>query len=108
MNAAALQQARRDAAEALNRTEAEQEVLESDEAENDAHLDSADNGSENDTDGDDMYFSAEEEDMDTQDPRARIVSVQELEGLFLKMSPNLSGGFYWSHLSNRSSLPRFF
>lgn len=42
-----------------------------------------------DEDPDDAYFSAEEE----HDPRARILSVDELEHAFLAMSPDLSGQF---------------
>lgn len=37
------------------------------------------------------YFSAEEDTADGQDPRARVLSVLELEDLFLKTAPNLSG-----------------
>jgi large subunit GTPase 1 len=113
-DAAALQQAQRDAAEALNRAEAEQvsDESESDEADdddkNETDLDSADNRSEDDTDGDDIYFSAEEEEEDVQDTRARILSVQELEEMFIAMSPDLCGGF----LSSRTfqiahSIPEF-
>jgi len=87
-NAAALQQARRDLTKILNRAEAEQESSEFGEAENDGRLGSVDNGSEDDTE---MYFSAEEEDENVQNPKARILSVQELEELFIEMSPDLSG-----------------
>ncbi|KIM47835.1 hypothetical protein M413DRAFT_439514 [Hebeloma cylindrosporum] len=93
-DAAALQQALRDAEAACNRTEAGQVSNESafdeagdDDDTNDASLDSADNRSDDDSDRDDMYFSAEEEDV--QDARARILSVQELEEMFVAMSPDL-------------------
>ena len=117
-DAAALQQAQRDAAEALNRAEAErvsgesesdEESDEADDDKNEADLDSADNHSEDDTDEDDRYFSAEEEEEDTQDTRARILSVQELEDMFIAMSPNLRGRFVsLRHLSIRSYYSRIF
>jgi len=94
-DAAALQQARRDAMEAPNRTEAGQlsDESEFDDADDDgnANMDSEGNCSEDDTDGDDMYFSAEEEEEDVQDARARILSVQELEEMFIAMAPDLYG-----------------
>ena len=37
------------------------------------------------------YFSAEEDTPDGQDPRARVLSVLELEDLFLRTAPDLSG-----------------
>jgi len=43
-------------------------------------------------DDDDLYFSAEE-DQDDQDPRAKILSVIELEEMFLKISPDLSSKY---------------
>ena len=96
-DAAALQQARRDAMEALNRAEAGQlsDGSEFNEADDDgnANLDSEENCSEDGTDGDDMYFSAEEEEEDVQDTRARILSVQELEEMFIAMAPDLYGRF---------------
>ena len=42
--------------------------------------------------GDDAaYFSAEEDAADEHDPRTEILSAIELEELFLKVAPNLSG-----------------
>lgn len=41
----------------------------------------------------DFYFSAEEESPEGQDPRARVLSVLELENLFERMAPDLSGAF---------------
>jgi large subunit GTPase 1 len=40
------------------------------------------------SDQEDPYFSADE---DPQDHRAKILSVQELEDLFLEKAPDLSG-----------------
>lgn len=37
------------------------------------------------------YFSTEEDTPEGQDPRARVLSVLELEDLFVKMAPDLSG-----------------
>ncbi len=37
-----------------------------------------------------MYFSAEEETEEEQHPRAKVLSVVELEALFEKMAPDLS------------------
>ena len=43
-------------------------------------------------DGEDAaYFSAEEDTADEHDPRTEILSATELEELFLKVAPNLSG-----------------
>ncbi|KAF8807756.1 P-loop containing nucleoside triphosphate hydrolase protein [Phlegmacium glaucopus] len=91
-NAAALQQARREAAEGS------ETLFSSDESENEASDDDRDLSGEHsapsidrDDGGDDadLYFSAEE-DEDDQDPRAKILSVVELEEMFLKVAPNLS------------------
>jgi large subunit GTPase 1 len=51
------------------------------------------------SDDDDMYFSAKEDTSDNQDPRARVLSVLELEDLFVKVAPELSSkqGFLVSH-----------
>lgn len=43
--------------------------------------------------GDEDYFSAEEDEEANQDPRARVLSVLELEDLLLKEAPPLSGLF---------------
>lgn len=41
---------------------------------------------------DEFFFSPEEEDSpEGRDPRAKVLSVLELEDLFLKMAPDLSG-----------------
>jgi large subunit GTPase 1 len=37
-----------------------------------------------------MYFSAEEETEEGQDPRAKVLSVVELEELFQKLAPDLT------------------
>lgn len=52
------------------------------------------------SDHEDSYFSAEE---DPQDHRAKILSVQELEKLFLEKAPDLSGRFNPSHTSSLST-----
>jgi large subunit GTPase 1 len=43
-------------------------------------------------DDDDLYFSAEE-DQDDRDPRSKILSVVELEEMFLKMAPDISSKY---------------
>ena len=112
MNAAALQEARRErlAQEAAAaETAAEQEKAEGQESEDveggEEVPESSDEESENDDDHfedapddellDDAdlshYFSAEEDTPDGQDPRARVLSVLELEDLFLRTAPDLSG-----------------
>lgn len=57
-----------------------------------------DDGSESESDAseseDEHYFSAEEDTTDGQDPRARVLSVLELEELFIKSSPDLTGTYY--------------
>jgi len=110
-NAAALQQARRDSiacAEAKDAHSAEENEEEdspprsqgSQDQDDSNNTDNADkaslNGpqSEDDSghgsDDDDMYFSAKEDTSDNQDPRARVLSVLELEDLFVKVAPELS------------------
>ena len=54
----------------------------------DEGFESASESSESD---DEHYFSAEEDTADGQDPRARVLSVLELEDLFMKCAPPLSG-----------------
>jgi hypothetical protein len=111
-NAAALQQARRDAVENAGAEEGhsaeedeEEEVsspLRSLDPQDQGGIDSAENAealsngsqseddSEHGSDDDDMYFSAEEGMSDDQDPRARVLSVLELEDLFVEVAPDLS------------------
>ncbi|KAJ7786125.1 hypothetical protein B0H16DRAFT_1401155 [Mycena metata] len=89
-NAAALQQARRDALlEKENDVEHQEDVEEEDEDEEED--DSGDEDTEESEYGsEDFYFSAEEESPEGQDPRARVLSVLELENLFERMAPDLS------------------
>lgn len=109
-NATALQEARREAlAEEKRKAEAAEEaanhLLDSDEDEEElVPPASADDVSEKDEEdeGDDasgsdseesetdLYFSSEEDTPDGQDPRARVLSVLELEDLFIKTAPELS------------------
>ncbi|TFK30816.1 P-loop containing nucleoside triphosphate hydrolase protein, partial [Coprinopsis marcescibilis] len=99
---AAIQLARREAAEALQlaadtaaeKTRSEPESEDEGEEENgdeheepEAPEDSDD--SEEDEADDGSYFSAEEDGEEDQDPRTKILSVDELEALFLRMAPNL-------------------
>ncbi|KAJ7225700.1 P-loop containing nucleoside triphosphate hydrolase protein [Mycena pura] len=87
-NASALQQARRDAL--LNQTRSvDKDEGSSDE---DDEFQESENGSEDESDyeSDDVYFSAEEDTPDGQDPRARVLSVLELEILFKRVAPALA------------------
>ncbi len=65
-------------------------------------------------DDDDAYYSADEQEEElyaTDDPRAKVLSVLELEDLFIKMAPDLSGKsfltLFWSVSESVSSLCRF-
>ncbi|KAF9020316.1 P-loop containing nucleoside triphosphate hydrolase protein [Hymenopellis radicata] len=97
-NAAAIQQARRDA------LAAEQAAIEEPEDESDEEIgdeetlassedvESASQSGSDDED-DDEYYSADEQEEEvyaTDDPRAKVLSVLELEDLFTKMAPDLS------------------
>lgn len=123
-NAAALQQARRDAIVAQH-AQAHAEQEESHPQDEDASekettstappesLDTSDDRDEgddeefssdldSDSDSDDAHdrfaFLAEEESEDAKDPRARVLSVLELEDLFIKAAPDLSSMFSSSPL----------
>ena len=91
-NATALQQARKEAAESLetlfSSDESDNETSENDHDLSAEHSASSIGHDDSEAD-DDLYFSAEE-DHDDQDPRAKILSVVELEEMFLKMAPDLS------------------
>ncbi|KAJ7042422.1 P-loop containing nucleoside triphosphate hydrolase protein [Mycena alexandri] len=91
-NAAALQQARRDALlEKENNGEHQEDVEDVDEDEEEDEDDSGDEDTEeSEYESEDFYFSAEEESPEGQDPRARVLSVLELENLFERMAPDLS------------------
>jgi large subunit GTPase 1 len=115
-NAVALQLARREAAEAQLRSEEleqDSDELEKEESEEEGdeniysppesprkshHTEeaSSNNDTKSQTDSlhshhDDAYFSAEENTPKDHDPRATVLSVLELEELFLRMAPDLSG-----------------
>ena len=106
MNAAALQEARRErlaqeaAVEQEKAEEQESEDVEGreeapessdEESENDDHFEDASDDELLDDADLSHYFSAEEDTPDGQDPRARVLSVLELEDLFLRTAPDLSG-----------------
>ncbi|KAG9222623.1 hypothetical protein CCMSSC00406_0004537 [Pleurotus cornucopiae] len=96
-NAAAIQQARRDALDVAGSndqdisSESEPKYVAEGADEPDLVEDDA---SESESDAseseDEHYFSAEEDTTDGQDPRARVLSVLELEELFIKSSPDLT------------------
>ncbi|KAF7339623.1 p-loop containing nucleoside triphosphate hydrolase protein [Mycena sanguinolenta] len=92
-NATALQQARRDALErANNAAENEQKHADEDE-ESDNEADESEEEFSDDESSDEsaeFYFSAEEDSPEGQDPRAKVLSVLELESLFEKAAPDLS------------------
>jgi large subunit GTPase 1 len=46
--------------------------------------------SESETDDEGVFLSGEEDTPDAKDPRAKVLSVLELEDLFVKAAPNLS------------------
>lgn len=89
-NAAAIQQARRDAAEAAARALEEAESPDEEESSDDEEA-PEDSASEVESEEEDKYFSAEEDTEEGQDPRAKVLSVVELEELFHKYAPELSG-----------------
>ncbi|KAK7064371.1 p-loop containing nucleoside triphosphate hydrolase protein [Favolaschia claudopus] len=94
-NAAALQQARRDALDKHTYSkDGEPPVDDADEEEDTASDEEeiSDDGSEDNSDSDmeEFYFSAEEESPEGQDPRAKVLSVLELENLFERAAPELS------------------
>ncbi|KAJ6604474.1 hypothetical protein DFH09DRAFT_1122815 [Mycena vulgaris] len=88
-NAAALQQARRDAL--LASQDKGDGSEEEDDEEDEDEEDSSDEEDSDYEEAEDFYFSAEEESPEGQDPRARVLSVLELENLFERMAPDLSG-----------------
>jgi len=55
-------------------------------------LSESDDDAENESSSDEDYFSVEDDEF-SMDPRARVLSVSELEDLLLKMAPPLSGRF---------------
>lgn len=94
-NAVAIQQARRDFEERHNNKQSRamqehEDAIDSnnemDEADADGNEDSSDQSSD-----EGGYFSAEEASTNSQDSRVKILSVVELEDLFVKLAPDLSG-----------------
>ncbi|KAL1739759.1 P-loop containing nucleoside triphosphate hydrolase protein [Schizophyllum fasciatum] len=94
-NATALQEARAAAAlaaEAADAASKKENGEDEDEDEDEEMLSEGDGlefESESESD-EEHYFSAEEDTADGQDPRARVLSVLELEDLFMKCAPDLS------------------
>ena len=86
-NAAALQIARKEALASPSNTD---ECRSEPEDDGDSTQQSDSISSEDDADSD-LYFSAEEDTPEGQDPRVKVLSVLELEDLFLKAAPSLSG-----------------
>ncbi|KAJ7492797.1 hypothetical protein FB451DRAFT_1219608 [Mycena latifolia] len=98
-NATALQQARRDALveqqDSKHNDNENDEDADDDEDEDDSGGEEDNSGGEDDEESDyeeseDFYFSAEEDSPEGQDPRAKVLSVLELENLFERMAPDLS------------------
>lgn len=99
-NATALQQARR---EALAEAETREELQDAspsqlgnpkgdDEDDNEKEEGASDSeeSSESESEDEGVYLSGEEDTPDAQDPRAKVLSVLELEDLFVKAAPDLS------------------
>lgn len=85
----AIQEARKEAAEAMER-EAEARNAEKEGSEQgEENVEEAENDEEAATP--DIHISADDEDEDVSDPRIKILSVLELEDLFKKSAPPLSG-----------------
>ncbi|KAJ7275221.1 P-loop containing nucleoside triphosphate hydrolase protein [Mycena haematopus] len=96
-NAAALQQARRDALERANNdpgNERSRHVEEDEESDDEADEAEEESSGESDDESgyesEEFYFSAEEDSSEGQDPRAKVLSVLELESLFERAAPDLS------------------
>lgn len=101
-NATALQEARKEALE--REEEAAKQASDTSHGDEDEEADehdeevehSGDSSYEDEDSSDDesdneLYFSAEEDTEDGQDPRTRVLSVLELESLFIHAAPDLSG-----------------
>ncbi|KAG7450705.1 P-loop containing nucleoside triphosphate hydrolase protein [Guyanagaster necrorhizus] len=95
-NAAALQQARRDALAQEQQGNTVQEgdqnniTDEDNDVEEPSLSDPNHPGSESESDDSEVYFSADDEPEEEQDPRARVLTVLELEDLFMRMAPDLA------------------
>ena len=90
-NATALQEARAAAAAAAEEAARKEEGKEDEDEEMLSDEEGFESASESPESDDEHYFSAEEDTADGQDPRARVLSVLELEDLFMKCAPPLSG-----------------
>ncbi|KAG6911573.1 hypothetical protein DXG01_011875 [Tephrocybe rancida] len=110
-NATALQEARRDALlSAQNQATASDDDADSQGADSGDEQDVPQLGEASDSDSgdeslpesyeDDTYFSAEDDEPEIQDPRARVLSVLELEDWLLSMAPDLSGQSCTSYLDS--------
>ena len=95
-NAAALQEARR---QALAEAEADEvqgdgssDGIVASQGIDEEDIEEEDSGSEDESKSDDegLYLSEEEDSPDSQDARARVLSVLELEALFVEVAPDLS------------------
>jgi large subunit GTPase 1 len=88
-----LQQARRDALESqATDHESEDHVDGNEESDEDTDEDEEEESDDEPaSESEEFYFSAEEESPEGQDPRAKVLSVLELENLFEKAAPDLSG-----------------
>jgi large subunit GTPase 1 len=105
MNAAALQRARREAMAGQEEDEPTSEKSssrekpgeewklenENPESVHDEPLSELGKSSSEEDSENDMYFSAEEDNQDSQDDRAKVLSVLELEHLFKRVAPDISG-----------------
>ena len=69
-------------------------TLEEDENSDEDEEDSEE-GSESESDDEGLYLSGEEDSPDSRDPRAKVLSVLELEDLFVKAAPDLSSELHW-------------
>ena len=64
---------------------------EAEEADEDEEESGDESDDEPDSESEEFYFSAEEDSPEGQDPRAKVLSVLELENLFERAAPDLSG-----------------
>lgn len=82
----AIQEARREAAEAARLAAERADAKNSSESEGDETSDE-----EDEDDEDEHYFSGGEEPVEDEDPRTKILTVDELEALCLRVAPPLNG-----------------
>ncbi|KAJ3768827.1 P-loop containing nucleoside triphosphate hydrolase protein [Lentinula raphanica] len=96
-NAVAIQEARREAFSGAQGRASEQEISEDEDIDagksSEGQRDVADDSDDSESSGfpsDDNHISADEETFESTDPRARVLSVLELEDLFVQKAPDLS------------------